>query len=544
METRFIFITGGVVSGLGKGLATAALGALLQQRGFKVRLRKLDPYLNVDPGTMSPLQHGECFVTEDGAETDLDLGHYERFLGRSAERSDNITTGRIYSSVISRERRGEYLGHTVQVIPHITDAIKSFILAGIHKEDFVLCEIGGTVGDIESTPFLESIRQLRNDLGRARTAYIHLALLPHMGSTHELKTKPTQHSVKQLLSFGIQPDVLLCRSDLQIPAIQRKKIALFCNVKEQCVISALNVDTIYEVPKSYHLQGLDTEVLKCFSLQDTAKKSPDLSKWETFVFNIKNPAITVNIGIVGKYTSLQDAYKSLIEALVHAGASHKIKVSITWIDAQRTCDDTVASALRKLDGIIVPGGFGERAIAGKMCATTYARVNKVPWLGICLGMQIAVVESARCAGIHNACSSEWQQGGIPVVGLLKEWQKDGVVESRIDNVDLGGTLRLGAYPCVLKKGFKASLAYEKDIISERHRHRYEVNIAYKAHLESVNMFITGISPDGKLPEIIEITDHPWFVGVQYHPEFTSRPFAPHPLFKEFLVAAREQNRLL
>ena len=543
MSTRFIFITGGVVSSLGKGIAAAALGAVLKERGFKVRLRKLDPYLNVDPGTMSPLQHGECFVTDDGAETDLDLGHYERFLGISAKRSDNITTGRIYSEVIAKERRGEYLGCTVQVIPHVTNTIKTFILSDLQKEDFVLCEIGGTVGDMESTPFLEAIRQLRNDLGRERTAYLHVTLLPYISTTKELKTKPTQRSVKELLSVGIQPDLLLCRADMDIPHIQREKIALFCNVKKQCVIPALNVETIYQVPKTYHTQGLDTEVLKYFNLQQALQKSVDLSRWENIVSNFKNPVATVTIGIVGKYTSLLDAYKSLVEALTHAAMTHKVKVNIRWIDAD-ILEKGDTSVLNILDGILIPGGFGKRGIEGKLLATKYARINKVPWFGICLGMQVAVVESARNAGIEDACSSEWQTGGTAVIGLLREWQKEDTLELRNNNTPIGGTLRLGAYPCLLKEGSIAMAEYCAKEISERHRHRYEVNIKYQKQLETVAMVITGISPDGQLPEIIEISNHPWFVGVQYHPEFKSRPFAPHPLFKGFIAAALRQNRLL
>ncbi len=550
MTTRFIFITGGVVSSLGKGLAAAALGAVLQARGYSVRIRKLDPYLNVDPGTMSPLQHGECFVTDDGAETDLDLGHYERFLGIEARQSDNITTGKIYSDVINKERRGDYLGKTVQVIPHITNHIKEFVLSDLNDEDFVICEIGGTVGDIESTPFLEAIRQLRNDLGREWTAYLHVTLLPYISVAGELKTKPTQHSVKELLSVGIQPDILLCRADVKIPEAERQKIALFCNVKKQCVIPALNVDTIYDVPNTYHKEGLDREVLKHFNLYEESKNNVDLSVWRDIVENIRNTTAEVNIAIVGKYITLLDAYKSLVEALAHAGIANSVKVKLGWIDSE-TLEDGNLEQLKKYDGVLVPGGFGHRGVEGKIIAIKYARENKVPWFGICLGMQLAVIESARHAGIKNAGSSEWFQAEqtngkkekiTPVVGLMSEWAKDGQLEHRINNENKGGTLRLGAYGCDLAKDSTVIKEYAKQKIEERHRHRYEVNIFYKDKLQSAGMRITGISPDGSLPEIVEIDDHPWFVGVQYHPELKSRPFEPHPLFKGFILASMNNKK--
>ncbi len=542
MTVRIVFITGGVVSSLGKGLGAAALGAVLQARGYKVRLRKLDPYLNVDPGTMSPLQHGECFVTDDGAETDLDLGHYERFLGTSCRQSDNVTTGRVYSDVIAKERRGEYLGGTVQVIPHVTNAIKDFVLSDLTDEDFLLCEIGGTVGDIESTPFLEAIRQLRNDLGRERTAYLHVTLLPYISVAGELKTKPTQHSVKELLSVGIQPDILLCRADISIPEGEREKIALFCNVKKECVIPALNVDTIYDVPNTYHAEGLDTEVLKHFGMNEALEKSVDLSKWEKIVETIKNPQGEVKIAVVGKYISLLDAYKSLVEALTHGGIAHKVQVNIEWVNAEEFENSNVEDKLSHYDGILVPGGFGERGAEGKINAIKYARENKVPWFGICLGMQMAVIESARNAGIADAGSSEWDTDNTSVVGLMDEWDAHGNEKVSGKKGDMGGTLRLGSYPCTLVEGSMVKVEYGKIKIFERHRHRYEVNINYKEQLESVGMKITGLSPDGTLPEIVEMDNHPWFVGVQYHPELKSRPFEPHPLFKGFVGAAIKHKK--
>ena len=541
--TRFIFITGGVVSSLGKGLASAALGSVLQTRGFKVRLRKLDPYLNVDPGTMSPYQHGEVFVTDDGAETDLDLGHYERFTGVSSRRSDNITTGRIYSDVIARERRGDYLGATVQVIPHVTDAIKEFIKSDITDEDFVLCEIGGTVGDIESTPFLEAIRQLANELGRERTMFVHLTLLPYIPSAGELKTKPTQHSVKELLSVGIQADMLLCRSDREIPQSERRKIALFCNVREEAVISALDVDTIYQVPVSYHEQGLDEQVCKHFGL--TSAPKPDLTRWKKIVERVRQPEGEVTIAVVGKYTSLLDSYKSLAEALAHGGIANNVKVKLNWLDSQIFEDDGTLQALEGVHGILVPGGFGERGASGKIAAARFARERDVPYFGICFGMQMAVIEAARNqAGLEKASSTEFGPCDEPVVGLMTEWLQGNQLVRRSANDDLGGTMRLGAYACDLVAGSKVAEAYGQAHISERHRHRYEVNIGYREQLEKVGLVFSGLSPDGILPEIVERPDHPWFIGVQFHPELKSKPFEPHPLFTSFIAAAVRQSRLV
>jgi len=541
--TRFIFITGGVVSSLGKGLASAALGSVLQTRGFKVRLRKLDPYLNVDPGTMSPYQHGEVFVTDDGAETDLDLGHYERFTGVSSRRSDNITTGRIYSDVIARERRGDYLGATVQVIPHVTDAIKEFIKSDITDEDFVLCEIGGTVGDIESTPFLEAIRQLANELGRERTMFVHLTLLPYIPSAGELKTKPTQHSVKELLSVGIQADMLLCRSDREIPQSERRKIALFCNVREEAVISALDVDTIYQVPVSYHEQGLDEQVCKHFGL--TSAPKPDLTRWKKIVERVRQPEGEVTIAVVGKYTSLLDSYKSLAEALAHGGIANNVKVKLNWLDSQIFEDEGTLHALEDVHGILVPGGFGERGASGKIAAARFARERDIPYFGICFGMQMAVIEAARNqAGLEKASSTEFGPCEEPVVGLMTEWLQGNQLVRRSANDDLGGTMRLGAYACDLVAGSKVAEAYGQAHISERHRHRYEVNIGYREQLEKVGLVFSGLSPDGILPEIVERPDHPWFIGVQFHPELKSKPFAPHPLFTSFIAAAVRQSRLV
>ncbi|MTJ84039.1 MAG: CTP synthase [Telmatospirillum sp.] len=541
--TRFIFITGGVVSSLGKGLASAALASLLQTRGFKVRLRKLDPYLNVDPGTMSPYQHGEVYVTDDGAETDLDLGHYERFTGVASRRSDNVTTGRIYSNVIARERRGDYLGATVQVIPHVTDAIKEFILSDVTDEDFVLCEIGGTVGDIESLPFLEAIRQLGNELGSERTMFVHLTLLPYIPSAGELKTKPTQHSVKELLSVGIQPDMLLCRSDREIPVGERRKIALFCNVRQEAVIPALDVDSIYQVPISYHEQGLDDQVCKHFALSDAPP--PDLSRWKRIVERIRFPEGEVTIAVVGKYTSLLDSYKSLGEALQHGGIANKVKVHLKWIDSQIFENEGAIHELDDCHGILVPGGFGERGVTGKIAAVRFAREHKVPYFGICFGMQMAVIEAARnLAGIRNASSSEFGACDEPVVGLMTEWLHGNKLVQRKASDDLGGTMRLGAYGCHLVPGTKVAEIYGADVISERHRHRYEVNIDYRDRLENAGMVFSGMSPDGLLPEIVERPDHPWFIGVQFHPELKSKPFDPHPLFTSFIAAAIRQSRLV
>jgi CTP synthase len=541
--TRFIFITGGVVSSLGKGISAASLGALLQARGFKVRLRKLDPYLNVDPGTMSPYQHGEVFVTDDGAETDLDLGHYERYVGGSARRSDSVTTGRIYSTVIGRERRGEYLGATVQVIPHVTDAIKEFIEADLSYEDFVLCEIGGTVGDIESLPFLEAIRQLGNELGRERTMFVHLTLVPYIASAGELKTKPTQHSAKELLGLGIQPDILLCRSERPIPEGARKKIALFCNLRESRVIPALDVDTIYAVPDAYHAEGFDREVCAHFGID---APEPDLGRWHNIVNNIRKPEGQVSIAIVGKYTHLPDSYKSLAEAMAHGGIANNVRVKIDWIDSE--VFETEHEALRQLEGvhgILVPGGFGERGTEGKIEAARFARERSVPYFGICFGMQMAVIEAARhLARLPGAGSTEFGPCEHPVIGLMTEWMRGNEIEQRAADGDLGGTMRLGAYEAVLAPESRVAEIYGADRISERHRHRYEVNSAYKDTLEAAGLRFSGMSPDGLLPEIVELTDHPWFIGVQFHPELKSRPFEPHPLFKSFVKAALDQSRLV
>ena len=540
---RYIFITGGVVSSLGKGISSASLAALLQARGFKVRLRKLDPYLNVDPGTMSPFQHGEVYVTDDGAETDLDLGHYERFTGVPARRSDNVTTGRIYSTVIQRERRGDYLGATVQVIPHITDAIKEFISADIDDADFVLCEIGGTVGDIESLPFLEAIRQKANEVGRDHAMFVHLTLLPHLPAAGELKTKPTQHSVKELQSAGIQPDILLCRSDREIPMEARRKIALFCNVPQESVIPAPNVDTIYEVPIIYHEQGFDVQVCKHFGI-DT-ETAPDLDQWVHIVERIKKPEGEVTIAVVGKYTALPDAYKSLAEALDHGGIANNVRVNMNWIDSEIFESEEAVQHLEAVEGILVPGGFGERGAEGKVAAVRFARERAVPYFGICFGMQMAVIEAARnLAGITDAGSSEFGPTNAPVVGLLTEWMHGDEIERRNMDSDLGGSMRLGAYPCELQKNSLVRSIYETGHISERHRHRFEVNIEYRRRLEDAGLVFSGMSPDGILPEIIELPSHPWFVGVQFHPELKSKPFEPHPLFTSFIKAAVDRSRLV
>ena len=540
---RYIFITGGVVSSLGKGLASAALGALLQARGYKVRLRKLDPYLNVDPGTMSPYQHGEVFVTDDGAETDLDLGHYERFTGVPCSQSDNVTTGRIYQNILTKERRGDYLGGTVQVIPHVTDAIKNFVLAGNEGVDFVLCEIGGTVGDIEGLPFFEAIRQLGNELPALHSIFIHLTLIPFIGSAGELKTKPTQHSVKELRSIGIQPDILLCRCDREVPEEERRKIALFCNVREQAVIQALDVATIYDVPISYHEEGLDREVLQAFGISDAPP--PDLERWQQISNRIANPDGEVNVAIVGKYTGLKDAYKSLNEALVHGGIANKVKVNLQWIESERFEDQDPTPYLEDVNGILVPGGFGERGAEGKILAARFARTRQVPYFGICFGMQMAVIETARSlAGIPEAGSTEFGPTDEPLVGLMTEWMKGSDIEQRTENGNLGGTMRLGAYDAVLAKDSRVAEIYGSTEISERHRHRYEVNTRYRNKLEAAGLRFSGLSPDGLLPEIVEIQEHPWFIGVQFHPELKSRPFDPHPLFASFIEAAVEQSRLV
>jgi CTP synthase len=540
--TRFIFITGGVVSSLGKGLASAALAALLQARGFKVRIRKLDPYLNVDPGTMSPYQHGEVFVTNDGAETDLDLGHYERFTCVDAKQTDNVTTGRIYSDVIAKERRGEYLGATIQVIPHVTDAIKKFTTSNLEGEDFVLVEIGGTVGDIEGTPFLEAIRQLGYELGRDRTMYIHLTLLPYVAAAGELKTKPTQHSVRELLNVGIQADLLLCRTDRDLPEGERRKIALFCNVHEKAVVPALDVKSIYQVPISYHEQGLDIEVCNHFGLKT---KEPDLGAWYEVVRRAMSPEGEVNIAIVGKYTGLLDAYKSLAEALAHGGIANNVKVNLKWLESESFEASDMETQLEDCHGILVPGGFGERGSQGKILAAKYAREKNVPFFGICFGMQMAVVEAARnLLGFAGAGTTEFGDCSDAVVGLMKEWQNKGVVEQRDEGSDKGGTMRLGAFPCILSNQTRVQKIYGQKKIIERHRHRYEVNVHYEKKLADVGMIFSGKSPDGILPEIVEIPSHTWFIGVQFHPELKSRPFEPHPLFTDFIRAAVEQSRLV
>jgi CTP synthase len=542
--TRYVFITGGVVSSLGKGLASAALGALLQARGYKVRLRKLDPYLNVDPGTMSPYQHGEVFVTDDGAETDLDLGHYERFTGVPATKADNITTGRIYLDIITKERRGDYLGATIQVIPHVTNAIKDFVLTGNEGFDFVLVEIGGTVGDIEGLPFFEAIRQLGNDLNRGQAIYVHLTLLPFIPSAGELKTKPTQHSVAELRSIGIQPDILLCRTDREIPKDERRKLALFCNVRETAVIEARDARSIYDVPLAYHEAGLDSEVLAAFGLDSNAK-APDLSRWTNISGRVHNPEGEVTIAVVGKYTGLKDAYKSLIEALHHGGIANQVKVNLEWIESEIFEHEDPAPFLEGIHGIMVPGGFGQRGAEGKIRAARFARERKVPYFGICFGMQMAVIEAARSlAGIKDASSTEFGPTSEPVVGLMTEWLRGNELEKRASGGDLGGTMRLGAYQATLKPGSKVAEIYGGTEISERHRHRYEVNMTYRDRLEEKGLRFSGVSPDGVLPEIVEYEDHPWFIGVQYHPELKSRPFEPHPLFKSFIHAAVEQSRLV
>jgi CTP synthase len=540
--TRFIFITGGVVSSLGKGIASASLGALLQARGFKVRLRKLDPYLNVDPGTMSPYQHGEVYVTDDGAETDLDLGHYERFTGVASRSSDNVTTGQIYSKIIAKERRGDYLGATVQVIPHVTDAIKEFIQDDLTDEDFVICEIGGTVGDIEGLPFLEAIRQLGNELGRDQTLFMHLTLVPYIRSAGELKTKPTQHSVKELQSVGIQPDIVLCRSEMDLGAEERRKLALFCNIRPEAVIQALDVDTIYAVPQAYHDEGLDQEVCRHFGLEASRL---DLSRWDNVTGPIRNPDGEVTIGVVGKYTSLIDAYKSLAEALTHGGVANTVKVNVRWLDSEIFEGEGAIHELESVHGILVPGGFGERGTEGMIKAAQFARERTVPYFGICLGLQMAVIETARnLAGLPGAGSTEFGTPKDPVIGLMTEWIKDNQIQRRSAEDDLGGTMRLGAYPAILTGGSKVAEIYGALEISERHRHRYEVNINYRDQLEGNGLTFSGLSPDGILPEIVERPEHPWFIGVQFHPELKSRPFEPHPLFTSFVRAAVEQARLV
>jgi CTP synthase len=542
--TRYVFVTGGVVSSLGKGIAAAALGALLQARGFKVKLRKLDPYLNVDPGTMSPYQHGEVFVTDDGAETDLDLGHYERFTGVHATKLDNATTGRIYQDVIAKERRGDYLGATVQVIPHITDAIKEVVLRESAEFDFVLVEIGGTVGDIESLPFLEAIRQLGNELGPDGAMFVHLTLVPYIPSAGELKTKPTQHSVKELLNVGIQPQMLLCRCDRPIPQNERRKIALFCNVRPSAVIAALDVATIYQVPIAYHAEGMDREVLRHFRLN--ADIEPDLSRWRRIVDTVQLPEGEVHIAIVGKYTNLLDSYKSLSEALTHGGIANRVKVRLEWVDSEIFETPGAVHRLEGVHGILVPGGFGERGTTGKIAAVRFAREHKVPFFGICFGMQMAVIEAARnLAGMREASSTEFGPCDTPIVGLLTEWARGNQIERRSESDPMGGTMRLGAYPAVLgKDSLVRSIYGNRPVIEERHRHRYEVNVNFQERLEATGLRFSGMSPDGVLPEIIELPGHPWFIGVQYHPELKSKPFEPHPLFASFIGAAVRQARLV
>jgi CTP synthase len=542
---RFIFITGGVVSSLGKGLMAASLGALLQARGYTVRIRKFDPYLNVDPGTMSPYQHGEVYVTDDGAETDLDLGHYERFTGVSARQSDNITSGRIYQQIIAKERRGDYLGATVQVIPHVTDAIKEFAFGNTDGHDFILCEIGGTVGDIEGLPFIEAIRQMRNELGRDQSCAIHVTLVPYVSAAGELKTKPTQHSVRELTSLGVQPDMLLCRCEHPLPESERAKIALFCNVRKEAVIQALDASSIYAVPLQYHAEGLDAEVLRHFGLDSPA---PDLGVWADITDRYQNPEGEVTIGVVGKYVGLPDAYKSLNEALVHGGMANRVKVNIRWIDAEifEQDDSEIVSRLEPLHGILVPGGFGSRGSEGKIASVRFARERSVPFFGICLGMQMACVEAARnTAGIATASSTEFGETPDPVVGIITEWMSKEGLQTRGADSDLGGTMRLGAYEARLSGNSHVSRIYGgATSISERHRHRYEVNAAYRDPLEKGGLVFSGMSPDGLLPEIVERPDHPWFVGVQFHPELKSKPFDPHPLFAGFIAAAVRQSRLV
>ena len=543
---RYIFITGGVVSSLGKGLASAALGALLQARGYKVRLRKLDPYLNVDPGTMSPYQHGEVFVTDDGAETDLDLGHYERFTGVSATRADNITTGQIYKTILEKERRGDYLGATVQVIPHVTEEIKRFVLADPGEGvDFVLVEIGGTVGDIEGLPFFEAIRQLGQELPRGDTCFVHLTLLPYIKTAGEMKTKPTQHSVKELRSIGIQPDIIMCRCEQSIPPEEKRKIALFCNVRASAVIEAMDAANIYAVPLAYHREGLDAEVLDVFGVRDAP--TPNLSRWKEISERVTHPDGEVTIAVVGKYTVLKDAYKSLIEALMHGGVANRVKVNLDWVESEafEVEDGAAATRLEGVHGILVPGGFGERGAEGKIRAAQFARERNVPYFGVCFGMQMAVIEAVRnVAGVACASSTEFGPTENPVVGLMTEWTRGNQREVRGEADDLGGTMRLGAYDAVLTPGSRIADIYGAGEISERHRHRYEVNIGYRDAFEGAGLLMTGVSPDGVLPEIVERRDHPWFIGVQFHPELKSRPFAPHPLFASFIAAALEQSRLV
>ena len=533
---RYIFVTGGVVSSLGKGLSSASLGYLLKSQGYKVRIRKMDPYLNVDPGTMSPFQHGEVFVTDDGAETDLDLGHYERFTDISAKQSDNITTGRIYSDIIKKERKGGYLGKTVQVIPHVTDRIKEFIKKDITNEDFVICEIGGTIGDIESLPFLEAIRQFSNEIGRQKSLFIHLTLVPFMKSSDEIKTKPTQHSVKELRSIGIQPDIVICRSEQSIPIDQKRKISLFCNVSIENVIETVDVKTIYEAPISFFDQKLDKQVLKYFKLK--SKRKPNLKPWKKITNTVLNTRKTIDIAIIGKYVNLKDAYKSLDEALIHGGIQNKIKINLIRIESDKLKLNNVKTKLKNASGILIPGGFGKRGTEGKIACIKYAREKKIPFLGICFGMQMAIIEFARnVLKINNAGSTELDKKIYPVIGLINEWSKDGVIIKGTDR-DLGGTMRLGLYNAVLKNNSAIKNIYKSNKIKERHRHRYEVNNNLREKFEKKGLMFSGMSPDNKLPEIIELKNHPWFIGVQFHPEFKSRPLKPHPLFSSFIKASK------
>ncbi|MDB9971585.1 CTP synthase [Alphaproteobacteria bacterium] len=536
-NSRYIFVTGGVVSSLGKGISAAALGALLQARGYSVRIRKLDPYINVDPGTMSPYQHGEVFVTDDGAETDLDLGHYERFTGVPARQSDNITTGRIYQNVINKEREGKYLGSTVQVIPHVTDEIKSFITKDIGKTDFIIVEIGGTVGDIESLPFLEAIRQFGNEVGKKKAIYIHLTLVPYISTSNELKTKPTQHSVKELREIGIQPNILLCRCDRSIESNQIDKIALFCNVSSEDVIQALDVSNIYSVPIVYHKEKLDIQVLKHFSIKP---KSINLLKWKNIVESAKKVKKSVNVGIVGKYTDLPDAYKSLNEALIHGAIANNIGINIKWINSEKLKKNNINKEFKDINSIIVPGGFGERGIEGKINAIKFARINKIPFLGICLGLQLSVIEFTRnVLKLKDANSTEFSNTDNNVIGLLTEWYREGKKEIRSKKSEVGGTMRLGSYPCKIENNTIAYSIYKSSNIKERHRHRYEVNSEYEDKLRLKGLIFSGKSPDGSLPEIIELETHPWFLGVQFHPELKSRPFKPHPIFISFIEATKK-----
>ena len=536
---RYIFVTGGVVSSLGKGLSSASLAYLLQSRGFKVRLRKLDPYLNVDPGTMSPFQHGEVFVTDDGAETDLDLGHYERFSGIASKKSDNITTGKIYSDVLKKERKGGYLGKTVQVIPHITDRIKEFIKNDTSKEDFIICEIGGIVGDIESLPFVEAIRQFSNDIGKRNALFIHLTLVPYLKASDEIKTKPTQHSVKELRSLGIQPDIIICRSERVIPLEHRKKISLFCNVDIKNVIQTVDVKTIYEAPISFNRENLDTQVLDYFKIK--SRKKVNLNPWKKITKIVLNTKKSIDIAIIGKYVDLKDAYKSLDEALTHGGVSNNLKVNLVRIDSEKLKVSEIKKKLKGVSGILIPGGFGKRGTEGKIASIKYARQNKVPFFGICFGMQMAIIEFARNKlNIKKATSSEFGKGGVPIIGLITEWRKDGKVIKGTDK-NLGGTMRLGLYDAKLRDNSLIKEIYKSNLIKERHRHRYEVNIAYKDKFENKGMMFSGLSPDNKLPEIIELKNHPWFVAVQFHPEFKSRPLDPHPLFSSFIKAAKNHR---